>query len=326
MAELGIHAVFLRSLVLVSILSFAAGCSIRKTAVNKIGDALAGGGSTYASDNDPELIKAAVPFSLKLMESLLAESPRHQGLLLAAASGFTQFAFAFVQQEADELEDKDFAGAQAMRSRARRLFLRARDYGLRGMEARHRNFSEQLRKDPKRAVQAARREDVPFLYWTSAAWASAISVLKDSPDLIGDIGIVEAMMDRALELQEDWDFGAVHSFLISYEMSRQGVEGDPAVRSRKHFERAMQLSAGQMAGPLVTYAESVSVQKQEVAEFRSLLNQALAVDPDARPEWRLANLIMQRRARWLLSKTDELFLLPEKNKTEFKEYKHEVPR
>jgi predicted anti-sigma-YlaC factor YlaD len=42
------------------------------------------------------------------------------------------------------------------------------------------------------------------------------------------------------------------------------------------------------------------------------LNQALAINPDAKPEWRLANLVMQRRARWLLARTDELFLLTPK--------------
>src|SRR5262245_3132304 len=99
-------------------------------AVNRLGDALAAGGTTFASDNDPDLVKAAVPFSLKLMESLLEENPRHTGLRFAAASGFAQFAYAFVQQDADELEENDLAGAEALRSRARRLYLRARDHGL----------------------------------------------------------------------------------------------------------------------------------------------------------------------------------------------------
>jgi predicted anti-sigma-YlaC factor YlaD len=63
-----------------------------------------------------------------------------------------------------------------------------------------------------------------------------------------------------------------------------------------------------MASPFVTYAETVSVQKQNRVEFESLLKRALAVDPDSRPEWRLSNLIMQRRARWLLSREDALFL------------------
>jgi hypothetical protein len=65
------------------------GCSIKRVAVNQLGHALAAGGTTFSSDDDPELIRAAAPFSLKLMESLLAESPRHAQLLTATASGFT---------------------------------------------------------------------------------------------------------------------------------------------------------------------------------------------------------------------------------------------
>jgi predicted anti-sigma-YlaC factor YlaD len=52
------------------------------------------------------------------------------------------------------------------------------------------------------------------------------------------------------------------------------------------------------------------VQRQDAAQFTSLLERALAIDPDTKPEWRLANLIMQQRARWLLSRADELFLTP----------------
>ena len=39
-----------------------AGCSIKRTAVNMMGDALAGGGTVFSSDDDPELVAAAVPF------------------------------------------------------------------------------------------------------------------------------------------------------------------------------------------------------------------------------------------------------------------------
>jgi predicted anti-sigma-YlaC factor YlaD len=242
------------------------------------------------------------------MEGLLNQSPRHEGLLLATASGFTEYAYAFVQQDADELEDKDLAAAEEMRGRARRLFLRARNYGLRGLEVRHKGFEKALRADPKQAVRAARMKDVPLLYWTAVSWAGAISLSKDNPDLIAEMPVVEAMMDRALELNEAFDDGAIHGFLITYEMSRPGGTGDPAARSRQHFERALALSKGMQAGPMVSFAESVCVQKQDLKQFESLLHQALAINPDAKPEWRLANLVMQRRAKWLLSRTDQLFL------------------
>jgi predicted anti-sigma-YlaC factor YlaD len=295
-------------LAILGVAVIGSGCSVKRMAVNKVGDALAGGGTTFASDDDPELVKAAVPFSLKLMESLLAESPRHEGLLLAACSGFTEYAYAFVQQDADELEDKDLTAAEELRTRARRLYLRARNYGMRGLEVRHKGFGQALRSDAKTAVSAATVKDVPLLYWTALSWAAAIALSKDNPDLIADLPLVEAMMDRALALDESFDHGALHTYFITYEMSRSGGSGDPAARSRQHFERALALSGGQQAGPMVAFAEAVCVQKQDLKQFESLLQQALAINPDTKPECRLANLVMQRRAKWLLSRSDQLFL------------------
>ena len=285
------------------------GCSsVNHVAVNKLGDALASGGTAFASDNDPELIREATPFSLKLMESLLAENPRHAGLLFTAASGFTQYSYAFIQQDADRLEQRDVAGAAALRARARGLYLRGRDYGLHGLELDHPNFTTELRKNPRAAVRKCRVEDVRLLYWTAVSWAAAIATAKDNPTLIAELPIPEALIDRALELDESYDYGAIHGFLITYEMSRPDGSGDPALRSRQHFDRVVALTNGQQASPFVAYAEAVCVQKQDRAQFQSLLNQALAIDVNARPEWRLVNLVMQARARWLLGRIDELFL------------------
>jgi predicted anti-sigma-YlaC factor YlaD len=284
------------------------GCSVKRIAVNKLGDALANSGTTFASDDDPEFVGSAIPFSLKLIESLLSESPNHRGLLTAASSGFTQYAYVYVQQSADEAESTDLQKHLALKLRAKRMYLRARDYGLRGLEQSHKGMSKSIREDAVAAVRLATKRDVPLLYWTASSWALAISNSKDDPELIADQRTVEALIDRAYQLDPDYDSGAIHSFLISYEGARQGASGDSTERSRKHFERAVALSGGQMVGPYVSLAEAVCVSKQDRKEFESLLNSALKVNPDARPEWRLANLVMQRRARWLLSRADDLFL------------------
>ncbi len=297
---------------LLTVLCVTTGCSIKRLAVNKLGNALAGSGTTFASDDDPELVKAAVPFSLKLMESLLNESPKHKGLLFAASSGFTQYAYAFVQQDAEELEEKDVAAALAMRQRAARLYLRARNYGLRGLETAHPGFTNALRTNALGAVKQLKKKDVPLAYWSAVSWAAAVSVSKNNPDLIADLPKVEALIDRARELDEAFDHGAIHSFLITYELSRQVGQGDSEARARQHFARAVELGGGQMAGPLVSLAQAVSVKNQNGVEFKSLLDRALAINVDAKPEWRLANLIMQRRARWLLAHTEDLFLTVEK--------------
>ena len=139
------------------LLAALAGCSLNRMAVNAVGNALAGGSSTWATDDDPELVGEALPFALKTVESLLATSPEHRGLLLTAASGFTQYAYAYVACEADYVEGADLARATALRRRAVRLYLRARGHGLHGLEAAVPGFAAALRRDPAAAAAALRR-------------------------------------------------------------------------------------------------------------------------------------------------------------------------
>jgi predicted anti-sigma-YlaC factor YlaD len=293
-----------------------AGCStVKRAAVGSLADALSSGGNSYASDEDPELIRQAIPFSLKLMESTLEQTPEHRGLLLACCSGFTQYGYAFVIQEADETEARDFASAEQQRVRARKLFLRARRYGLRGLELSAPGIGAQLARDPVAAASRLKRDDVPLLYWTAASWGAAVGISKDDPALVSEIPQLEALIDRALALDEDWGDGSLHSFLITYEMQRQGLKGDPTPRARKHYERAVALSGGKLAGPHVSWAEAVCVERRDAAGFDEALRLALAVEIEASPAHRLENLVMQRRARWLQSRRDELFLNAGKSAT-----------
>jgi predicted anti-sigma-YlaC factor YlaD len=299
----------LRTGLIVMVCSAAAGCStIRRVAIREAGDALAGGGKAFAADDDPEFIRLAAPSNLKMIEALLEEAPDHPGLLLAAASGFTQYAYAFLEQDGDELETDDIAAAQDQWRRARAMYLRARDYGLRGLEVARPGFTAGLEADPLRAAAQADRNQVPLLYWTACAWGGAIALSKGEPELIADLPRVEALIDRAYSLDPTYDHGAIHQFLIAFEWVRVDGEVDPAARSRYHLERAVALSDGELASPWVSFAESVSVKQQDREEFEALLKRALAIDPDARHEWRLVNRVMLQRARRLLTRTDELFL------------------
>jgi predicted anti-sigma-YlaC factor YlaD len=293
--------------VAVLVVAVLPGCSVRKLAVNSLGNALAEGGTTFASDDDPELVRDAAPFSLKTIEALLEESPRHRGLLLAAASGFCRYAFAFVQQEADFVEGRDLARATELRERAVKLYLRGRGYGLRGIELDSPGFTERLRNDAKRALAPLRPRDVPFLYWTAAAWGGAMALRKSDSSLTADQDLAEALMQRALELDEGFELGSIHDFFISYEAGRASVGGS-LERAREHYTRALELAKGQRLWPYLNLAESASVAAQDRKEFEDLLSQALELDPDRAPDQRLSNIVAQRRARWLLSRADELFV------------------
>ncbi len=283
------------------------GCSIRRTAVNKLGDALANTGSNFAADEDPELVGQAIPFGLKTMEGLLEESPRHEGLLLAAASGFVQYAYGWVQTEADFVEAKDLARATELRQRAQKLYLRAREYGLRGLELHAPGLRDALQRDPKAALSGMKRQHVPLLYWTAMAWAGALALKVNDSELSADQPVVEALARRALELDEGWGLGSIHEFFVSWEAARSSIGGS-LERARGHFDKALAFSEGRRAFPYLTYAESVSVVRQDRAQFRELLEKALAVDVSRKDDQRLANLLAQKRARFQLGRVDELFV------------------
>ncbi len=282
----------------------SAGCAV---VINKVGKSLASGNSVYATDNDPDFVWEAVPFGLKAIEGLLVQAPKNKNLLLAAASGFTQYAYGHLQQDADFIEASDLSAATTLRNRARKMYLRALDYGFRGLEVDVRDFRAQLRKDPQAAVQKLRKSEVPLMYWTASAWGAAISISKNDAELSADQNLVEALMRRALSLDETWGRGSIHDFFIAYEGGRASIGGS-LEKARQHFERARQLSQGTRISPLVSYAETVSVSTQNRKEFQSLLEEALAFDVDQTPETRMENLIAQRRAKWLLGRIAELFV------------------
>jgi predicted anti-sigma-YlaC factor YlaD len=297
------YAIAIRALMVFAAAACSA-CSLKKTAVDMVGDAISGGSGVYTSDNDPELVREAIPFGLKTYESLLAVSPEHQGVLLAAATGFVGYAYILVQ-EADQLEAADLSAARALRSRASKLFLRGRDYALRGLEVAHRSFRAEFDRNPTIALAMTNKKDVAFLYWAGAGWAGALGANKRDPQLIAGLPSAGALVGRALELDETYDGGAAHEFFVTYEGSRPGGNAQTA---RQHFDRALQLSKGERASLYLALAESVCLHEQNLEEFRSLLRDALAVDPDAVPDLRLVNTLAVRRARWLENRLPELFV------------------
>lgn len=298
-------APMLRLLPLVLVSLLGSGC-LKNLATGALADALSGG-SGLGSDDDPELVRDAAPFGLKTMESVFKEQPQHVGLITSLTSGFAQYAYAFVQQDADadELDGKATA-ARPKRERAKKLLLRARDYGLRGLELRSPGITEKLKgmKDLDPALAQLKKEDIPLVYWTAAAWALAIANGKEDMGLVSQLPAPEALMTRALALDPDWEKGTLHEFFVSYLPSKPG--GSEA-KAKEHFDRAQALHGGAHLGMYLSWAEGVLVQQQKREEFTAMLQKVLAYDVNLTPDARLANTIAQRRAKLLLAHLDDLF-------------------
>jgi hypothetical protein len=295
------------AMVLVCLWSLSACSMIKRAAIKNVASTLAAPGDTFTSDNDPELVRRAVPFALKMSESLLESVPKYEPLLLSTCSGYTGYAYAFVETDADLLrEETHHDEVKALRDEAVLLYLRARDYCLRGMDVAYPGLKGPLESDPKAALaRITDKRAVPLLYWTAASWGAAMALRKD-PELVIDFPVVRALAERALALDETWSNGAIHELMITLDAQGETFGGSEE-GARRHFARAVEIQHGAMAGPYVSLAMGVAYPNGQRAEFEKLLQQALAVDPEQRKSDRLVNLIAQRRARALLDRVDELF-------------------
>jgi predicted anti-sigma-YlaC factor YlaD len=307
--------IFSYSIIIVVAVVLTGSCSIQKLAVDAMSETLGGtgGSSVFTSDNDPQLVKDSLPFALKLYETLLEQNPDHTGLLLNTGSGFVMYANAFVHTPADMLPDIKYKEQERMYNRAKKLYLRGRDYLLRALEIRHPGFKEHLQQKKQQEnlqelLGAMTKEDVAYLYWASAGWFGAISIDVFDVTLSVDIPTAKVLMDRAYELDPDFQNGMIHEFYITYYASMPPDMGGSEEKARHHFQKAVELTNGKSASPYVTLATTVSIKNQNEEEFTRLLNKALEIDPDADPDNRLLTIISQEKAQWYLEHKEDFFI------------------
>ncbi len=262
--------------------------------------------ATYTEESDPLLVEEAMPATLKIIDAFLTNSPDNPDLLITAASAYTMYAHAFVKEEADRMAFRDRRKARELRLRCKRLYLRARDYGLRGFEENHPGIRFELSQKPEIAVQQLSEDDVALIYWTAASWGAALGVDAEDYALLVDLPIIEHLITRALELNEQWGNGRLHEFMISFAASQENGGGS-CQTAESHFKRALEINNGGSAGTYVAAAEAIAVRQQDKQWFQELLRKALAVDVDENPSNRLANILAQDRAEWLLHHIDRFF-------------------
>jgi predicted anti-sigma-YlaC factor YlaD len=298
----------LRLVALACALAVLPACAlVKRKAVGMVASTLASGGDVFTRDDDPDLVGDAIPFGLKLYESLLDSAPKNRDLLLATCSNFTQYGVAYLETEAAVLGEAQHHDEVAhLNARALKLYLRARGYCLRAMELRFPGIGQKLLADPVPPLAKAQKKDVPLLYWTAASWGSAIALGVDRPEIVIDMPVVRALAERAIALDETWSKGALHEMLISLDSLPEALGGSPE-KARQHFDRAVELQKGLYPGPYVALATGVDVPAQNREEFEKLLQAALAIDPEKDPSVRLVTLVQQRRARALLDHIDTMF-------------------
>src|SRR4029450_9058736 len=106
-------------------LALSPGCAlVQRKAVGMVASTLASSGDVFTRDDDLELVGEAIPFGLKLYQSLLDPAPRNKDLLIATCSNFTQYGVAYLETEALVLGEAQHHDEVAhLNQRALKLYL-----------------------------------------------------------------------------------------------------------------------------------------------------------------------------------------------------------
>jgi predicted anti-sigma-YlaC factor YlaD len=289
-----------------------ASCSIEKLALKKAAGMLSGSsasGDVFASDNDPDFVAEALPFAIKLYETLLASLPEHDGLRLRTGSLYIMYANAFVETPADMTPRAELERKEYLLARAKNLYLRGRDILFVALEKKNPRLRQQLkdRRYPE-AMAPFRKADTSLLYWTALGWLAAFSVDPLDMTLGQTVPQTRAMIERVAALEPGYGHGALDAFYVGYYGSLPDYLGGDAAKAREHFARAQAAAGRTDTSALLSLATTVCVKEQNAAEFKRLLDEVLAFDPAASPPNRLVNILNQRKARWYLAHIDDFFI------------------
>lgn len=264
-----------------------AGCS--SLIGGKAADTLA---AAILNQDDAELVVSGVPAYLLLLDGLISQSPDSPALLSAGAQLFALYGSRF-----------------APPGRAPTLTAKARRYGERAICLAHEASCSWHGAEYARFVGelgAVGKKDLGPLYSYAVSWLSHLDATSEDWTAVAELPWVEAVLERALVLDETYENGALHGYLgILNSLRPPALGGKPDV-AREHFERAIALSGGRDLSIKVEYARRYArlVFDQELHD--RLLTDVLNAPVDA-PLFTLFNVLAKEEAQSLLATSKEYF-------------------
>jgi len=299
--------VFIRTILLSFLLLTQ--CTPKQIASDITSQIMKGGAPAFEMESDIEVAESSGLTMIKMVEAFQHDNPRNKNYLILLSRSYGNYAFGFLEWNLLKYRGVDEARRGVNEARAKNFYLRGKDYGMRVLNT-NPAFEKAFDKDLdtfKKALKKMGRRYMPALFWTAFNWGSYVNLNKDSPIAIAEFPKAEAMMERVLDIDDDYFYAGPHLFFGFSFGSRPAMFGGNPAKSKEHFEAALEAYKRKFLMAQVFYAQSYAIQNQDRALFESLLNEVLSTPADVLPEQRLANELAKLRAQWLLDHAGNYF-------------------
>lgn len=243
--------------------------------------------------DDPEIVRAAAPAYLLLLDGLIKDDPENQGLLTSAADLYGAYATVFVDDH----------------ERAQHLTSKALGYARSAVCIDHPDLCTKkvLSYDEFMAVlKDTDKADVRQLYSFGAAWANWVQTHSDNWQALADVAKIEAVMERVAQLDKGYEHGRAFLYLGIFDTRLPPAMGGKPEAGRANFEKAIALSKGRDLIDKVEFARRYARLMYDKKLHDSLLKEVLAANP-AVEGLTLSNILAQQQARQLLATSNDYF-------------------
>ncbi len=250
-------------------------------------------GNAIQSQADPEIAAASIPTFMVMMDSLILDSPKNPAILSASAdlNGAYASLFASSDTQAKQLAEKSLQQARAAICTKVAKICTQNNINLDQFKA---------------ILTSVNKSQTGLLYSFGTAWAGWIQSHRDDWDGLAQIPKVKAVMDRVVELDEQYKWGRGHLYLgVINSQLPPALGGKPEV-GRMHFEKAIKISAGQDLIAKVEFARHYARLMFDQALHDHLLKDVIEAKTNV-TTLNLSNTVAKQQAKQLLGTSKEYF-------------------
>ena len=283
------------SLVIMLVLSITSCGQFIANAKKEFADDLA---ASILESNDPETIKKGVPSYLILMSSMIKGDPDNPDLLESAAQLYGAYASSF----SDSNESKQALAKTAF------------TYANHAMCIRNKKFCDVKTLsyfEYERLLMEIDKSQAMHLFIFGSSWAGVIESTSSDWNSVAELPKVKASIQRVLDVDETVNNGNAHLYMAVLESLLPPSLGGKPDLSKKHFDRAIEISNNRSLMAKVLYAEKYARMLFDRELHDELLNEVVAADIGSDDEWprdqTLINTLAKQKAKTLLISADDYF-------------------
>jgi len=244
--------------------------------------------------SDLEVAKIAAGSSLVQIEGMQQLAPDNEDAMFLLLQAWTGFGGAFIEDEWEQAYDGGDEEAEAAQGkRANEAYDRAIRFGTMLLEQRKPGFVAAQKNYDTVVKYLAGHDDAEALLWLGAAWLSRGSVAAEKPEVVAELYVGVALMERSVAVNPRLAYGLGYATLGAYHARSPDAE---LADAKDFFEKSLAVSGRKALTTQLLYAQNWACQARDETAYRALLQEILDAG-DVLPAQRLENTIAVRKAK-----------------------------